>query len=172
MSTKNQSPHVDPWVPLMDVLKLLHHPNFHWCAGGGLERLKYTEVTLRIDTRDNCCLVRDRNGKSVDMRKTMEAMKTTFLKGANDNLHATDPVALAEIYELTDIAEAARAEIKKQEALRILRDFAADITTSRELIGNYNVDAVAGAIIALHGSHPDPTPKDPGHASTIQHSSI
>jgi len=75
-------PAQDPWVPLADVLTLINHPNFHWCVGG-LEELKYIE--LRIDTRDNCCLVKTRNGKQVDMAKVAKALELPYLKGMNEN---------------------------------------------------------------------------------------
>lgn len=83
MSNQNTPPPAARWVPLADVLKLLNHPDFHWCVGGGLSDLKYME--LRIDTRDNCCLVMDRNRKPVDLSRAAKALESPYLKGMNDN---------------------------------------------------------------------------------------
>ena len=71
------------WVPLLDVVKALHHPNFYWGSLGGFMNCKYLE--LRIDTRDNKCLVRDRDGKEVDFTKVVAALQKPVMAEMNQN---------------------------------------------------------------------------------------
>lgn len=71
------------WVPLADVVEVLRHPNFYWGSMGGLTSLKYME--LRIDTRDNKCVVRDRDGKPVSMERIRESLANPIRPDMNQN---------------------------------------------------------------------------------------
>lgn len=72
-----------PWVPLVQVMDILHHPNFHWCADRLFADCKFVE--LRLDTRDNWCLVRDQNGSPVDLTKLRTALENPTLDKMNEN---------------------------------------------------------------------------------------
>jgi hypothetical protein len=71
------------WEQLLEVVKLLHHPNFYWGAMGGLTNCKYLD--LRIDTRDLKCLVRDRDGKPVKLARIREGLEKPTMVEMNSN---------------------------------------------------------------------------------------
>jgi len=71
------------WVPLSEVVDIIYHKNFYWGALNGFTDCKYLE--LRIDTRDNCCMVRDRHHKAVDLVKLKAALETPILDDMNEN---------------------------------------------------------------------------------------
>lgn len=71
------------WVPLLEVVALLHHPNFYWGAMGGLTNCKYLD--LRIDTRDCKCLVRDRDGRPVTLERIREGLAQPTCAEMNEN---------------------------------------------------------------------------------------
>ena len=71
------------WVPLLEVVRLLHHPNFYWGAMGGLTNCKYLD--LRIDTRDCKCLVRDRDGRTVTLERIREGLEKPTRAEMNEN---------------------------------------------------------------------------------------
>lgn len=71
------------WVPLLEVVALLHHPNFYWGAMGGLTNCKYLD--LRIDTRDCKCLVRDRDGRPVTLERIREGLEKPTMAEMNEN---------------------------------------------------------------------------------------
>lgn len=79
------APTVGPagWLPLAEIIDIIHHPNFYWGSMGGFTDCKYIE--LRIDTRDNCCVVRDRNHKLVDVAKLKAALDKPIMAGMNSN---------------------------------------------------------------------------------------
>lgn len=71
------------WVPLVQVVELLYHPNFHWCAHQVFADCKYLE--LRVDTRDNWCLVRDQNGRALNLSELRQALENPTLEKMNEN---------------------------------------------------------------------------------------
>lgn len=71
------------WIPLSEIIDIIHHPSFYWGAMDGFMDCKYLE--LRIDTRDNCCMVRDRNHKPVDLAKLKAALEKPIIKNTNSN---------------------------------------------------------------------------------------
>ena len=71
------------WIPMQEVLNVLNHPNFYWGSLVGFTDMKYT--TLRIDTRDNCCLVMDRHGNQIDFNKLKEALENPIMPSMNEN---------------------------------------------------------------------------------------
>lgn len=73
----------DNWIPLSEIVDIIHHPNFYWGAIDEFTDCKYLE--LRIDTRDNCCMVRDRNHKPVDLVKLKAALEEPIIEGMNEN---------------------------------------------------------------------------------------
>lgn len=85
-------PPTPEWVPLKDIIEILHHPDFYW---GSIPDAKYIE--LRIDTRDNCCLVKDRNGKPLKIEHLRQAIDRTYVKGMNENV--PDPSEMIELPE-------------------------------------------------------------------------
>ncbi len=74
---------IDPWIPLAEIVDVLHHPCFYWGALGGFTNCKYLE--LRIDTRDNSALVRDRNGNSVDWQALKASLDQPIMREMNSN---------------------------------------------------------------------------------------
>lgn len=70
-------------VPLLEVVELLHHPNFYWGAMNGLTNLKY--LTLQIDTRDNRCLVTDRDGNPVKLADIRAGLANPTMLDMNEN---------------------------------------------------------------------------------------
>lgn len=88
-----QSPQKGPeWVPLADVVSLLNHPDFYW---GVLDcRVKYLQ--LRVDTRDNLCLVKDRNDRPISLDLIQERIaklhqdnSNEWMRGMNENAKAS-----------------------------------------------------------------------------------
>ena len=71
------------WVSLLDVVRLLHHPNFYWGAMGGLTNLKY--INLWIDTRDNRCVLTDRDGKPVTLERIQRGLDAPTMGEMNEN---------------------------------------------------------------------------------------
>jgi hypothetical protein len=71
------------WVPLLEVVELLHHPNFYWGSMGGLTNAKYLD--LRIDTRDLRCIVKDRDGKPLSLDRIREGLADPVMTGMNEN---------------------------------------------------------------------------------------
>lgn len=71
------------WVSLLEVVKLLHHPNFYWGAMNGFSALKYLDI--RIDTRDCKCLVNDRHGKPVSLKVLCEGLENPSIANMNSN---------------------------------------------------------------------------------------
>lgn len=71
----------DPWVPLLDVVRALHHPNFYWGSMGGFTNCKYLD--LRVDTRDGRCLVRDRDGRPVRLADIQAALEKPTMAEMN-----------------------------------------------------------------------------------------
>jgi hypothetical protein len=71
------------WVSLADLVDVIHHPNFYWGALQDHTDCKY--LTVRIDTRDNHCLVSDRNGKPVDLATLRKAVETPVIEEMNQN---------------------------------------------------------------------------------------
>lgn len=89
MSQENKS----EWVPLKDVIEMLHHPDFYWGMMSGLD-VKYLE--LRVDTRGNCCLIRNRNGKPVSLEDMKQALNKVIIKGMNENATENEMINLPE----------------------------------------------------------------------------
>ncbi len=88
----------DGWIPLSRIWKALHHPNFYWGSLGGFSDCKYLE--LRIDTRDNCATVKDRNSKPVDfdaLEKKLE--KPDFMEGMNRQPDVPEPPETVRLIE-------------------------------------------------------------------------
>lgn len=83
MKTASKIGIVNEWVPLLDLVKILHHPNFYWGSMGGFTNCKYLEI--RIDTRDCKCLVRDRDGKPVDLLELAAACEKPVMAEMNQN---------------------------------------------------------------------------------------
>lgn len=75
------------WVSLLDVVRLLHHPNFYWGAMGGLTNCKY--INLWIDTRDNRCVLTDRDGKPVTLERIQRGIEAPTMAGMNENPQIT-----------------------------------------------------------------------------------
>lgn len=59
----------DGWIPLLDVVRLLHHPTFTWTKESNFKYLN-----IRVDTRDNHCLVFDDKKNEL----TLEDLKKGF----------------------------------------------------------------------------------------------
>jgi len=70
-------------VSLLEVVALLHHPNFYWGAMGGLTNCKYLD--LRIDTRDCKCVVRDRDGRPVTLERIRKGLEKPTMAEMNEN---------------------------------------------------------------------------------------
>lgn len=80
-------PPAPDWVPLLEVVELLHHPNFYWGSMGGLTGLKYLD--LHIDTRDNQCVVTDRDGNPVSLATIRAALAKPIMADMNENPEIT-----------------------------------------------------------------------------------
>jgi hypothetical protein len=74
------------WISLDRIVRVLRHPDFYW---GNIPRAKYLE--LRIDTRDNCALIMDRNGKPVTIEDLEAAAENPSMPGMNDNTNLSTP---------------------------------------------------------------------------------
>ncbi len=70
-------------VPILDVVRVLHHPNFYWGALNGHTNCKY--LNLLIDTRDNACVVKDRDGKIVDWDRLKAQLEIPAMAEMNSN---------------------------------------------------------------------------------------
>lgn len=71
------------WENLKDVLEFLTHPDFYWGAHNEFVDLKYLE--LRVDTRDLHCIVKDQNGKMVDLKKMKALLTDVVINEMNQN---------------------------------------------------------------------------------------
>jgi hypothetical protein len=71
------------WIPLSEIVGIIHHPNFYWGASDGFTDCKYLE--LRIDTRDNYCQVRNNKRNFVDVAKLKLALKNPSINNMNNN---------------------------------------------------------------------------------------
>ena len=67
---------------LIEVLEVLHHPDFYWLTMNGLTCCKY--LNLRVDTRDNRCWITDRDNRPIDLKTIKEHLKGAR-KGMNSN---------------------------------------------------------------------------------------
>ncbi len=72
------------WVPLARVLAVLNHPNFYWGNTNMAATAKYLE--LRIDTRDNHCVVMDAKHKLLDIKHLEEACLKFYVPNMNENV--------------------------------------------------------------------------------------
>lgn len=79
----SELPPIAKWENLKDVLAFLTHPDFYWGAHNDFIDLKYLE--LRVDTRDLHCIVKDRNGKIVDLEKMKALLPDVVFKEMNEN---------------------------------------------------------------------------------------
>lgn len=73
----------DHWVPLLDVVQLLHHPNFYWGGMDGLTNCKY--LNLCIDTRDLKCVITDRDNRPVSLERLRRGVERPTMAGMNGN---------------------------------------------------------------------------------------
>ncbi len=64
------------WMPLARISELLTNRKWFWCFTPDAWDLKY--IDIRVDTRDNCCVVKDRNGKVI--AESLAELETLFLK--------------------------------------------------------------------------------------------
>ena len=76
-------PPIAKWVNLKDLLEFLTHPDFYWGSHEQFLDLKYLE--LRVDTRDLHCIVKDRNGKMVDLDKMKALLPDVCINEMNEN---------------------------------------------------------------------------------------
>jgi hypothetical protein len=88
------------WVSLLEVVRLLHHPNFYWGAMDGLTDCKY--LTLRIDTRDCKCLVSDRKNVPVSLARIREGLENSTMPGMNENPMVTITESRAALFSDLD----------------------------------------------------------------------
>jgi hypothetical protein len=68
------------WYPLEEILSVLRHIDFHWEND---DRVKYLE--LRVDTRDNCAMVRDRHGNAIGLPYLKKMCEDPVLGCMNEN---------------------------------------------------------------------------------------
>ncbi len=72
------------WVALARVLAVLNHPDYYWGNTNASARCKY--LTLRIDTRDNHCVVMDGRGQMFDIALLEEACLQAPVPNMNENV--------------------------------------------------------------------------------------
>ncbi len=78
-------------IPLLEIARVLHHPNFYWGGMGGFTNCKY--LTITVDTRDLKCYIKDRDGKLVDW----EAVKAALDKPIMAEMNANPQIEIREI---------------------------------------------------------------------------
>lgn len=83
------------WMPLVELLKVLYHPDFFWSSGAGITDLKYLE--LRLDTRDLGCLVGNRYGRQISAAILQQGLVAPAFRSMNENNPAELISALGEI---------------------------------------------------------------------------
>lgn len=81
------SPYLPPdrWVDVDKALAIIRDERWTWALNA---RCKY--ITLRIDTRDGHCLIKDRDGKEITL-KELSRQGDAYL--ANDAAQPTAPLA-------------------------------------------------------------------------------
>jgi hypothetical protein len=72
------------WMPLARVLAVLNHPDYFWGNTNASAFCKY--LTLRIDTRDNHCVVMDGRGQRFDIALLEEACLQAPVPNMNANV--------------------------------------------------------------------------------------
>lgn len=82
--SSERSPDNITWEPLARVLAVLNHPNFYWGNTNMAALAKY--LTLRIDTRDNHCIVMDGRQRPLDIKYLEEACVKFYVPNMNENV--------------------------------------------------------------------------------------
>lgn len=83
LSFEDRTPPQEGWIPLPRLLAVLYHPDFYWGTNNDSADCKYMEV--RIDTRDNMVLVRNKRSNLVDIEDLERAARNPAIAGMNEN---------------------------------------------------------------------------------------